>query len=613
MTKQMVKLVSFVAICLLTGTIYGQNRFEGYSFQSLEADAASGCPIRYLSGADNRNAVQVFVAGTQQKTAAAGLTACGGSAMRDGRVIPNPEGKWCFQGKEEMYDIRVTTGATYLWYPVNKEAGFYNVKDFRPVTRTGGSTPQYRFSEPADYTKTIRNAIAFIASRQGGTLRFPDGDYIVGTLDGERRDQDYQAITLPSGIIVEGASWNFSVPTTNLPIKTSATRIRLRNDNQAIFRIGGCTNHVTVRNIELLGNSGLYGEAPRSTANTYGIEGMGKWEIDPRTGTERANQTLGLKVENVTFQNFDKGLYVHNANDDRCNAREQRCNEWQIDFVVVDHGMFLNNKTGIWVESFNTDWKITNSFLGYTAANAPGDGIRLKIAGNVLIEQTFGGGYDYGPNIGGTFLTVDIAVTVTIIASSSERGRRSIYTNPVTGVSSAMITVIGSLFADKVQLKGRLNYVSTGNFYQANTIEADPGISITSVGDRYCYDPLVLPGRCVDDAGRPTARPAISGGRKMFETGQFGEDFAANRIEGKPNYFGYNVRIGDGLLQFDPNITFRDINDWAAGVGARPRAEDGALVYCKDCRRASTGLCVQGTAGTDGSFARRINGQWRCD
>ena len=97
----------------------------------------------------------------------------------------------------------------------------------------------------------------------------------------------------------------------------------------------------------------------------------------------------------------------------------------------------------------------------------------------------------------------------------------------------------------------------------------------------------------------------------MFETGRVGEDTGPNRIDGRPNFFGYNVQIGDGLLQFDPNITFGDITKWAAGQGTRPRAEDGALVYCKDCRRG--GVCSQGQAGSDGAFAKRINGQWRCD
>ena len=99
----------------------------------------------------------------------------------------------------------------------------------------------------------------------------------------------------------------------------------------------------------------------------------------------------------------------------------------------------------------------------------------------------------------------------------------------------------------------------------------------------------------------------------MFETGRLGEDTGPNRIEGRPNYFGYNVRIGDGLMQFDPNITFRDITAWAAGTGTRPKVEDGAFLYCKDCRRDNSGICSQGTPGRDGSFAKRVNSQWRCD
>jgi hypothetical protein len=99
----------------------------------------------------------------------------------------------------------------------------------------------------------------------------------------------------------------------------------------------------------------------------------------------------------------------------------------------------------------------------------------------------------------------------------------------------------------------------------------------------------------------------------MFETGRVGEDTGPNRIEGRPNFFGYNVQIGDGLLQFDPQITFRDITSWASGAGTRPRAQDGALVYCRDCRAGGNGTCTQGTAGSDGAFAKRINGQWRCD
>jgi len=610
MQKTIKTFYYFAVIFILFGGIYGQNKFEGYSLV-VEADNSGACPLRYLPASGNSNAIDVFVAGTGQRTPAADLTSCDGSRVAGGKVFPNGEGRWCYQGSEPFYDVKLSSGTTYLWPATTKESGFYNIKDFRPVTRTDGPSPQYVFSEPADYTKAIRNAIAVIAARQGGTLRFPDGDYVVGTLDGNRRDPNFEAITLPSGIVIEGASWNFSIPTTNLPSRTSATRIRLRNENQSIFRIGGCTNNITVRQMELLGNSALFGEARRDSRGNIGIEGLGKWAINGSAQTPNTSQ--GIRIENITFQNLDKGIFVHNTNDGNCNASQQYCGAWQFDYVIVDHAMFINNKTGLWIDTYNTDWMISNSYFAYAAANAPGDGIRIQKAGNVQISSCFGGGYNYGADIGGTFINLGVSVSLTVISSASERSQRSIYVDAASTTTSSMLTVIGSVFGDKIDLNGRLNYISNGNFYGAKTIDAEPAVTITSVGDRYCYDSQVLKGRCVDEAGRAVQRPGITGGRKMFETGQIGEDTGPDRLEARPNFFGYNVRIGDGLMQYDPNITFRDITAWAAGSGTRPRVEDGAFLYCKDCRKNASGICSQGTAGTDGAFAKRVNGQWRCD
>lgn len=601
----------FAAVFIVFGGIYGQNKFEGYSF-TLEADNGGACPVRYLPSAGNGNGIEVYLAGTGQRTPAGGLTACDGSGVAENRVNANGDGRWCFSGAEPFYDIKLRNGNAYLWYPTTKESGTYNVKDFRPVTKVVGA-PGYTFTEPADYTKTIKNAVMFIAAHQGGTLHFPEGDYIVGTLDGNRRDPAYQAITLPSGIIVEGVSANASIPTTNMPSKRAASTLRLRNENQTIFRIGGCTNHVVVRQLELLGNSATYGEPKRDARGNYGIEGLGKWILNGPGGQQFPNSSQSVKIENVTFQNLDKGIYVHNANDAACDGKTQYCSAWQFDYVLVDQCIFFNNKTGIWIDTYNTEWKISNSFLSYTAQNGPGDGINIQKAGIVLIEQTFGGGYDYGSNIGGTFINMVTGVSLTIISSGSERGKNSIVTSPIGSITSMMMTVIGSVFGDKVDLNGRFNYFSSGNLYGPKTLDAEPAVTITSIGDRYCYDSQVLPGRCVDEAGRTVNNPGIVGGRRMFETGNVGEDTGPNRVEGRPNFFGYNVQIGDGLLQFDPNITYKDITAWAAGAGVRPRAQDGAFLYCKDCRRGSTGVCTQGSAGSDGAFAKRVNGQWRCD
>ncbi|QYO67943.1 hypothetical protein [Leptolyngbya sp. 7M] len=320
-------------IITFTAAISAQNRFEGYSFV-LEADESGVCPVRYLPGASGGNSVEVFIAGTGQRQNAAGLTACDGAGANANNVLTNGVGKWCFQGPEPMYEIRLKNGDTYLWYPTTKESGFFNVKDFRPVTRSGS---EYVFTEPADHTATIRNALYFIASRQGGTLRFPEGDYIVGTLDGNRRDPRFRALTLPSGVVIEGASARISTPSTLLPNNKSASRIRLRNDNQAIFRIGGCTSNITIQNLELVGNEALQAEAQRSVANTYAIEGFGKWSIDPATRAQLTNTSMVFKFSNLTIQGFDRGIYVHNAGGDNCNPSLQACGEWQFDHLKVEH------------------------------------------------------------------------------------------------------------------------------------------------------------------------------------------------------------------------------------------------------------------------------------
>lgn len=599
------------AILLLFGSVYAQNRFEGYSL-TVEANQDGVCPVRWLPSAGGGNAIDVFVAGTNQQNRAVGLTACDESSVGGNRINPNSLGKWCFSGAEPMYEIRLQNGISYLWPALTKESGVYNVKDFRPVRRTSDNPAKYVFTEPADYTKTIKNAIAYISARQGGTLRFPDGDYIVGTTDGNTRDTTYQAITIPSGVVIEGSGANASAPSSNMPYRTTSARIRLKNDNQTVFRIGGCTNQVTIKNIELIGNTQVFAETLRgSNVGTIGIEGLGKWAIDPVTKQQFPNSTQFIRFENITLQNFDKGIFVHNVNERNCNPAEQACEQWQFDYVRVDQLYSLHNKTGIWVNTFNTDWQVNNSFFAYTSKNPPGDGIRLQKAGSMLLQQTFGGGYDYGSNIGGTFLYIDYVGGMTIISSGSERGKRSIYTNPAGGASSTTITVMSSGFGDPVELGGRLNYVSSGSFYQANTLTADPTVTITSTGDRFCYDPYSLPGRCKDSAGRNVASPNVAGGRIMFQTGSVADGKGADRLEGRPNLFGYNVEIRDGLMQYDPNVNFKLINEWTTGADGRPPVKDGAFVYCNDCRRG--GVCSQGVAGTDGAFAKRINGQWRCD
>ncbi|MDQ3800591.1 MAG: hypothetical protein M3384_14170 [Acidobacteriota bacterium] len=662
MKKLESKLFCIIAILLIAAaSAAAQNRFEGYSL-TVEADESGTCPVKYKP--QGSNYVDVVYAGT--KRLASDVVACPGSGttVNLGRVTPNGDGRWCFEGSQDFYEIELQGAVRYIWHPTNKNTGFFNVKDFRPVVR-GVVT------EPADYTKTIKNAVAFIASRQGGTLYFPEGDYIVGTTNGTIRNPSYNGIALPSGIVIQGASPNASIPTTNLPMKRSPTSIRLRHPNQPIFRISGCTNHVTIKNVELLGNSAGWQEPPRDSTGNYGIEAMGKWEVDPTTGADTPNSSQFFKFENITFQNLDRAIYVHNANDvsQTCNPAAQRCSEWQFDYVKVDHGIFINNKAGIWINTYNTDWKVTNSLFNYVA---PGEGIHLQKGGSMLIEQTFGAGYDFAANIGGPFINIDTFGTLTIINSSTERGQKSIYTNPAGAISTLMLVVVGSHFGDKIELNGRLNYISTGNYYGAKTVTAGPNVKITSTGDRFCYDPAVLPGYCRDENNQPVTNPGFNGGKVMFQTGRPAEGSGANLIQRRPNFFGYDVEIHDddhtnnepllfarsqnfdkallrlgqsnfwydfrrdertgflnvtgnqdkpyvgitinGLVQMDKNTTFNDLIVYGTTISSgQPLITDGAIVYCKDCAKNAAGVCIQGTAGVDGAFAKRINNTWRCD
>ena len=291
------------------------------------------------------------------------------------------------------------------------------------------------------------------------------------------------------------------------------------------------------------------------------------------------------------------------------------CNQWQFDNIRVDHGFFINNNTGISIDTFNTDWTIANSQFNFLAANAPGHGIHIKRGAGILIENTFGGGYNYENLIGGTFIYVDSIGTLTLVGVSSERGQRSIYTAPATTASSQMVTVIGSVFNDLIELTGRMNYASFGNKYFGSTMKVGPQVVVNSVGDKFCHDPQTFAGHCTDrvGGGNPVNRPGFNGGTIMYRSGRLPEGQGKDLIDRQPNYFGYDVELSGGLMQFDPDITFRDLAGLVSPAQGTTRVKDGAMVYCKDCRKANTGLCSQGQAGSDGAFAKRINGQWRCD
>ena len=155
-------------------------KFEGHNLilQVPRNHRAPTCAIRYAP--PNR---QVKITDLDRSTPM-NLKSCGGTASRlnltgpssatvvaDGRTF-----QWCFEGEDDKYQIEFdgdlyARKVKYIW-PANLESdemGFYNIKDFGAVG--DGRT---------DDTIAIQSALAYVAHKNGGILRFPNGDYVVG-------------------------------------------------------------------------------------------------------------------------------------------------------------------------------------------------------------------------------------------------------------------------------------------------------------------------------------------------------------------------------------------------------------------------------------------------
>ena len=57
------------ALCVLSATVFGQNRFEGYSVV-VNATNEGICPVWYLPSAGNGNAIDVFLPAWGKRTPA---------------------------------------------------------------------------------------------------------------------------------------------------------------------------------------------------------------------------------------------------------------------------------------------------------------------------------------------------------------------------------------------------------------------------------------------------------------------------------------------------------------------------------------------------------------
>ena len=539
------------ALCLIP-IVSAQNRFEGHNIilDVPTTQRATACAIRFAPPSATVTITDLDRGTPMRVTACEGRGATVQAAAGTATMRANASDfKWCFQGEDKQYRItfpgdQYSGPVTYNWVAEASpdKAGFYNVRDF-------GATGDGQ----TDDTIAIRSAFAYIASKNGGTVTFPEGDYKVTS-----------PIAIPSGIIIQGTSAIMSgAPTSALP-RRNPSRIKLSGTNRALFRIGECSTQMSIRDIE------LYAESP---ARTYGIEGVGAYD-----------SAGGIFIDRVVFNNFARGLYFYGLPQTDLN--------WQIDYVKVKNSVFIfNTDAGIYTNSRNTDWKIEGS-LFINPQRRPGqnaDSMKIERAGAIYIEDTFGGGFAHAK--GGTWLDILDNSLVTVIGSSTESTTNSIVINsernPLAGNYSGPMTLINNAFGDPIIFNARRTLVSTGNSYNTGGIfKANADVRVYSTGDRWCVDGYIMD--C-----RGGEKNLFDKATVIFMTGQPTD----GKVPGHSTFFGTDVEFGAPVRM--PNFA----------VSALPAGQaNGSLVYCTNCRRASTPC--QG--GGSGAPAMMVAGQWSC-
>ncbi len=544
----------FAFIFLLSSSAFAQNKFEGYNIiiDAPDTHRAATCAIRYSPPTTDITITDLNPATPLKLTncgaAGSSLTQKGSTAtMRTSPV----DSKWCFQGEDKRYRIsfkgdQFSGDIVYDWITTPAAPGVYSIKDFGAVG-DGAS----------DDTIAIKSALAFITTRNGGILNFPEGDYVVGAAGGNR------PIALPSGITIQGVGNLQSNTFSNNVVQKNPSRIRLEGSNRALFRVGECTERVTFRDIELYASD---------SRNTYGVEAVGAF-----------TSSQGFVFERVVFNKFFRGIYAHGLEVPNAN--------WQFDYIQFLQCRFMfNTDVGIYTDISNSDWKIDGGLFinPQRTATQNGDSMYFRRAGSILIEHTFGGGF-YGA-FGGTFLSILDSGITTVLNSQTEQMTNSIVYNeiaePNAGDYSYPLTVINSIFGAPIVFKARRTYVSVGNLYLGETFKADARLRVYSTGDRFCYDNATL--GCLGKT-----RNFFDGASIQFMTGATDE----GGLKGFPAVFGTDV-------QFNAPVQMPSVKQNVLPAG---RA-NGSMVYCADCRRSTTPCQAGGT----GAPAMVVGNQWSC-
>lgn len=554
----MKRLLSSLTLLLsLTVIAFSQNKFEGYNIilDVPETQRTATCAMRYAPPTTNITISDLNPATPMN------LKSCGGSASNLTKSTASTyslkasptDYKWCFEGEDKRYRIsfagdQYARNVVYDWIPNpdEKTAGNYNVRDFGALG--DGKT---------DDTIAIQSALAFIASRNGGILHFPEGDYQVGNVP------NFKGLAMPSNVTIQGiGGLHSNASTSDLPRK-NPTRITLTVPNRALFRIGECMEKIAFKDIELIATS---------QQKTYGVEAFGAYTA--------AQDTY---FENVTFHSFTRGIYAYGLPQTDLN--------WQFDYIHIERCRFIfNTDAGIYVNIRNTDWRVQNSLFinPPRTATQRADSMNFERTAGILVDNTVGGGFANA--IGGTFLNILDSGSVLVSHSQTEAMTNSfIYNeqkNPLAGDYSAPITFLNSAFGNPIVFQARRTFVSLGNAYAGDAFRANEMVRVYSTGDRFCYDGFTL-------GCRGAVKNNFDKATVVFMTGQPDD----GQVKGHPTFFGTDVQFGAGVQM----PSFQQ-------TALPPGKNNGSMVYCTNCRRNTTPCQAGGT----GAPAMVVGGQWSC-
>jgi hypothetical protein len=592
MCKSIIRGVVFLALTFGSLTFAYAHTLTGYavSHQGSNINAKmSGALIEFKDAQTNKPVSVKMKAGTEIKGRKDAFYA----------LSAGDAGKWQADVKQGRYIVTITgrSGDKTDTYSLNLNAVIMTCSTstgFLDVTSCGATG-----SGSTDDTQAIIDGVSAIAAAGGGILNFPKGFYNVGS---NSTTVALLPISLPSGITIQGV--NGGITGTDW----GNSRITLINSttpsaiyDKTVFKIGENKRHITMRDVTLLAYH--YPDPSLGVSGSTGVLAEGNYP----------NTTIDVMFSNMTIWGFAVDIDVKGCTSEHVvgiacveNTKSDPpvyMVPWQFDQVKADHVTFFGTTAAVQMDTENTDWNFSSCWFHMppdtTEEGTPqSSGLHIKRGGFIQVNNSFGGS-DTPGKPGGNWIWAGSLGTLMITNSQCENIKNSLVwgRDPIgkedydLGTTLSRIMVIGSELVAPVKLRYRVNYISEGNHYGADTIVADTDlVRIWSTGDKFCGDGYIA----------SSCTPTISGGTVVFMSGAPAE--AAN-IPEIPAQFGVRS-VFKNLVQVG-SVTYSVLS------GTYSSADDGSLIYCSDCgANMSTGACQ---ASGSGAFAKRVGGAWKCN